>query len=107
MGRRNNDKSFLKRTTAESIDILLDQAGENLEKHPDRTKKYVRMVWDLVKKYKIRLSPEQKNKFCRKCLAFFELGKNSKVTFNSKNNSLCLICLDCNHKRIISKISKE
>ncbi|MFH2106229.1 MAG: hypothetical protein ABII22_03135 [Candidatus Micrarchaeota archaeon] len=96
---RTNDKSFLKRTTAESIDYLLEVAGKNFEKHPDRTKRYVRMAWDLVKKYKIRLSPEQKIKFCRKCLSFLALEKNAKITFDSKNNSLYVQCTNCNHRR--------
>lgn len=91
-------KAFIKNTTSDAIKILLEEANKNAEQHPTRTKRYIQMLWRFVKKYKIRLSKDQKKKFCRKCLTFFVIDKTVMVIFNSKNNKIYLKCKSCAYK---------
>ena len=94
-------KKFIKDTVRDAINILLLQAEQNIDSHPQRTKRYIEMLWALVKKYKVRLTKDQKKKFCRKCMAFFVPDKNAKVIFDAKSNSFYLICGSCGKNRRI------
>ena len=98
---KSSKKKFTNAVISEAINILLKQAEENFESHSDRAKRYVGMLWALVKRYKIRLTKEQKLKFCRKCLRLLHVNKNSKIIFNNKNNSFYIHCFNCNSKRRI------
>ena len=99
MVNKQQKKSLVKKTVGESIIILFQQADENVEKHPDRTKRYIQMIWDLVKKHKLRLTKEQKKKFCRKCLTFFIPDKTVIVIFNKANSSFYFKCKECGYTR--------
>ena len=94
-------KRLIKNTTKDAIAILLAQAEENTASHPDRTKRYIEMLWALVKKYKIRLTKDQKKKFCRKCLSFLIVNGNAKAIFDAKHNSFYLKCGKCGNTRRI------
>lgn len=90
-------KKFIKSTAKDAINTLLQEAEKNSGTHPARTKRYIEMLWALVKKYKVRLTKEQKKKFCRKCLAFFMVDKTVKIIFDSKHGAFYLQCTNCGH----------
>ncbi len=94
-------KRMIKDTSKDAIAILLAQAEENAVSHPARTKRYIEMLWALLKKYKIRLTKDQKKKFCRKCLTFFVIDENAKAIFDAKHSSFYLKCGKCGNKRRI------
>ncbi len=94
-------KKLVRQTVTDSIRILFEEAEKNSIRHSDRTKRYMRMIWNLVKKHNIRLTKEQKKRFCRKCSAFFILDKNAIVIFNTRNNGLYLSCNSCGYQRRI------
>ena len=94
-------KRLIKDTVKDAINILLAQAEQNAVIHPARAKRYVEMLWALVKKYKIRLTKDQKKKFCRKCLAFLIVDKNAKAIFDAKHNAFYLECGKCGYERRI------
>ena len=100
MANKNQKNKETKVSIQESIVLLFKYAQESSLTNPSRTKRYVKMVWELVKKYKIRLTKEQKTKFCRKCLAFFVPNKNVVVVFDSKHNLFSSICGNCGYKRV-------
>ncbi len=99
MVNKQQKRLLVKKTVRESITILFQQADENVENHPDRTKRYIQMIWDLVKKHKLRLTKEQKRKFCRKCLTFFIPDKTVIVIFNKLNSFFYLKCKKCGYTR--------
>ncbi len=68
-------KKFVRLTATDSITILFEHAEKNSVLHPARTKRYMDMIWNLVKKHKIHLTKDQKKLFCRKCLSFFIIDK--------------------------------
>jgi len=57
------------------------------------------MVMALVKKHKVRLTKEQKTRFCRKCFVWWEPGSTVKLAFDSRNNLIRAECLKCGHAR--------
>lgn len=92
-------KKFIKSTARDAMGILLGEAEKNARTYPARTKRYTRMLWALLKKYKVRLTKEQKKKFCRKCLAFFIIDRTVKAIFDSRHNTFYLQCMNCGYKR--------
>ena len=100
---KSQKKKFIKSVVAESISLLLKEAENNYLKHPGRSNSYIKMLWNLVKKYKIKLTDDQKLSFCKKCLAYWMHNETVKVAFNSKLNAFCFICSKCGYKKIIRK----
>ena len=78
---------------AEDIELLIKEA----EKDPQRAKTYLKMAWDLVKKNKVRLTKEQKKKFCKKC---FTLWIPGEVKIRKKGNLTEYSC-KCGFKKKI------
>ncbi len=99
MKKKKPAKNHLRRTVADAINVLLQKADAYSTSHPERTKRYVQMAWGLVKKYKIRLTKEQKGRFCRKCGTFFIVGKTAQASFNARTNAFYINCAACGHMR--------
>jgi RNase P subunit RPR2 len=66
----------------------------------ERSRRYVRMVLDLLKKHKARLPKELKNSFCRKCCRLWIPGETATVYYDKKNACLRVRCACGNTKRI-------
>lgn len=95
---RNVKDRIIKSTVGQAIDHLIKQAEKEYGKRPNLSKRYAKMAWELVKKNKVRLTPEQKHKFCRKCHELWIPGKTITVIFNPKNNLFVLTC-KCGYAR--------
>ena len=100
---KTHKKKFIKSVAAESINILLKEAENNYIENPKRTDNYIKMIWDVVKKYKIKLTEEQKTKFCRKCQVYWVPTKTLNIAFNTRLNVFEFICKKCGYKKIINK----
>lgn len=101
--RNKNDKrKFIKTVVSQSLSHLLREAETTFDTHPLRSKRYIEMAWDLVKRNKLKLSTDQKSKFCRKCLIFWKIGSSLRIFFDRKKNVFFYICNSCNYKRRIS-----
>ncbi len=94
-----SQKKFIKSITADSISILLKEAEENFSKHPERALRYVKMVWALVKKHKVRLKHEQKIKFCKKCFILWIPHKTVTINFDKCHNMFEFVCISCDYKK--------
>ncbi len=89
----NVGKKIIKQSAKASVKKLLDEARKAYAKgQKERSKKYVKMAHDLIKKNKIKLPEELRNSYCRKCFSLWVPGKTIKVTFDSRHNCLRITC---------------
>ena len=89
----NRRKKVIKSSVRSSIKKLLEQArAAHKKKETERSKKYVKMAFDLLKKHKIKLPEEIKNSFCKKCYLIWIPGETITVTYDKENNCLRLRC---------------
>lgn len=84
-------KDARKRTARERIRELFEQA----ERRPEYARRYMQLVDRLKKRYRVRLTPEQRRRVCKKCLAFLRPGKN--CTVRTKDGRIVIKCLECGH----------
>lgn len=86
-------KKIIKSSVHESITRLIHEAGKAYKSgNHERSGRYVRMAFDLVRKHKIRLPKELKNSFCRKCATIWVPGDTAIIFFDKKNNCLRIKC---------------
>ena len=87
------DKMADKKNIAkERIDILLDLAEKEFPKHPERSKRYLQLVDKIRMKVNLRLTKEQKKRFCKKCHACWIKGKNLEIKKGKPDIYICKVC---------------
>ncbi len=92
-------KNIIKTSVRSSIERLLEQARKAyLAGNEERSRRYVRMAFDLLKKNKVKLPKEMRNSFCRKCMLIWIPGKTVTVSFDRKNACLRVRCR-CGHSK--------
>jgi ribonuclease P protein subunit RPR2 len=79
----------------ERIEILFNLAREELERNPERSRKYIQLARKIGMRYNVRLTKEQKRSFCKRCNQLLIPTKTSKVTINSKKKLVEIECLNC------------
>ena len=92
-------KKVIKETVHGRIDELLKQARYEFREHPERSERYLRLLWKLVQKYKVRLTREQKLSFCKRCFTLWIPGKTVEVSFDQRNSVLQYRCKKCGFTR--------
>ena len=118
-------KSLIKQSVRQSIALLLKEAERAHNKAgiqqpasgirhpaPGNTKlrtqdsrhetRYLQMVMDLVRKHKVRLTKEQKNLFCRKCLVWWVPGETVTLVYDQQHHLIRVKC-KCGYTRVLSK----
>ncbi len=80
----------------ERIEILLNLAEKEFKKHFERSKRYVELARKLGLRYNVRLTKDQKNKFCKKCFTLLKPGMTSKVRLDEKTKTIAIKCEKCN-----------
>ena len=92
-------KSIIKSSVRSSVEKLLEQSRKAyLAKKEARSKRYVAMAFDLLKKHKVKLPSELRNSFCRKCFAIWIPGQTVTVYYDKKNHCLRVRCR-CGHTK--------
>jgi len=72
---------------------LLDQAREaHRSGQFGRSRRYVKMAFELLKKHRIRLPKDLRNSFCRKCFTIWIPAKTVTVNYDKNNHCLRLRC---------------
>jgi ribonuclease P protein subunit RPR2 len=97
--KRGSKPGWIKELAKKRINRLLELAGENLKKHPERTRRYVELARKLSSKYNTSMSGEQKRQLCRKCDAFLVPGLNLSVRADAKIRAQVYTCLECGNAR--------
>jgi ribonuclease P protein subunit RPR2 len=89
----------------ERIYRLFELAEKEFEKHPERSKRYIEIAREIVKKSRARIPDELKTKFCKNCNTFLKEGKNSEI--QSQGNMKIIKCLECGFKRKTGRKNKK
>jgi ribonuclease P protein subunit RPR2 len=91
-------KHAWKKIASERIAILFRQAEDAAKSgNLERATRYLFLARKLAMKYNLRLSREQRRKFCHKCYTWLQPGKNLEVRINSKLKAVEYICKSCGH----------
>lgn len=77
----------------ESAVRLLRLARQRFRSDPDLSRRYVRLAWKLKTKFNLRLPPEFRMLFCRKCLTPWLPGATCRVRI--RGGRLTVTCLGC------------
>lgn len=81
-----------------NIDFFFKLLDERFS--PEQDSFYIREIQRLSQGFNIRLSREQKLKFCRKCLSYFDVT-NREIRFNPIFKTKEYICKNCSEVRRI------
>lgn len=91
-GPRDNKREIAKK----SIDKLFFILEEG--KLSDYNRKHVEEIKNIAKSFNIRLSREEKLKFCRNCNTYFKKG-DKEIRLNASNGCVEHICKNCGSVR--------
>ncbi len=93
-------KKLIKSSVRQSVAKLLDEAASAWDSgKPERAKRYAEMTMDLVRKHKVRLTDDQKRRFCRKCLTWWVPNETVKLIFDKRHNVIRMKCAKCGYTR--------
>lgn len=90
-------KKIIKGAVKERIACLLHEAHSSYSLHPERSRRYLELLWKLVTKYKVRLSKQQKLSFCKKCFTPWIPGRTATISFEPRNSIVQYSCRKCGH----------
>lgn len=79
----------------ERIDILFNLAEKELKKNPERSRRYVELARKMGMRCNIRLTKEQKRKFCKKCNQLLTTKKTAKIKVGPQEKFMEIKCLSC------------
>ena len=85
--RRNDRKSVM----LQRVEELLSLAER--EPRPELSERYVRLAWRIKTRHALRLPPELKRRFCRKCFSIMVPGRTCRVRI--REGVLTTTCLRC------------
>jgi ribonuclease P protein subunit RPR2 len=92
-------KKVIKGAVKERISRLLSEAHSAYPEHPERSERYLRLLWKLVQRYKVRLSKGQKLSFCKKCFTPWIPSRSAGVSFEPRNSVVQYECKKCGFRR--------
>ncbi|MBI5046121.1 hypothetical protein HZC07_00095 [Candidatus Micrarchaeota archaeon] len=77
----------------ESVEKLVKYAHSNYASgKQERSKRYIKMALDLVKKNKVKVPKEVKNSFCKKCHIVWVPDETVTISYDRKNSCLRVKC---------------
>lgn len=90
---KNKDKKLLQTNLAkENIEHFFNLLKTRF--YPDFDSKYIKEIQNLSTSFNIRLSREQKLKFCKKCLTYLDVNSR-EIRFNPTFKTKEYICKNC------------
>lgn len=79
----------------ERIEILFSLAEKEFKKHPERSRRYVELARKIGLRYNVRLSKDEKRKFCKNCNTLLKPGISSKVRLDKSTRNINVLCMNC------------
>jgi len=81
----------------ERIQRLFSLAEKEFSKNPGRSHSYVILARKIAMRYNIRLPPELRRSYCKKCYKYLKPSINSRVRASPKQKAVIITCLECGH----------
>lgn len=94
MRRKSKKPEWQLKIAEERIEILFGLAREELEKHPERSRRYVESARKIGTRYNIRFPKELKRSFCKKCNTLLTTKTSEEIESHLPNLRL-IKCLNC------------
>jgi ribonuclease P protein subunit RPR2 len=79
----------------ERMDILFNLAEKELKKNPERSRRYVELARKIGMRCNVRLTREQKRKFCKKCNQLLISKKSCEIKVDPQKKFMEIKCLNC------------
>jgi len=90
------EKRRLIATIAEQrIEILFSLAWDIFPKDPELARRYVKLIKELGRHYRIKIPKEIKHSICKKCNGLLVPGRNVLVRLASSKGFVVYKCLNC------------
>jgi ribonuclease P protein subunit RPR2 len=83
----------LRKIAKERIEILFKEAKEAFKDDPKLANRYVSLARKISMKYKVRIRPELKRRFCRHCYCYLVPSKNCRIRL--QKSKVVYYCLNC------------
>jgi ribonuclease P protein subunit RPR2 len=80
-------------TAKQRIKQLFEQAEEMFSKDTKLSDRYVYLARKIAMKYKVKLTSDQRRKFCKHCYSFLMPGRNCRVRLTGK--TVTYSCKNC------------
>ena len=75
------------------IQELIEKAGDIFNKDKARANRYVELARKISMKFKIKIKPSLKRRFCKHCYNYLMPGENCRI--RTKEGKVIYYCRDC------------
>ena len=82
-----------KQIARERIEILFSEAEKAFKSNPKRAAEHIKAAHKIAMRYRVRMGPQFKRKFCKKCFTYLKPGETSAVRLN--DGVLITTCKNC------------
>jgi len=82
-----------KQIAKERIKVLFQQAKKVFKKDQKLADRYVKLARELAMKFKVRIPPELKRKFCKHCYSYIMPSVNARI--RTRQGKVVYYCLNC------------
>ena len=93
--RKSQKPDWQTKIAKERIEILFSLAEKEFKRYPERSKRYVELARKIGLRYNVRLSKDDKRKFCKICNTLLKPGVSSKVRLDKSTKTINVQCLNC------------
>jgi len=90
---KKRDKAQEKQIAKQRIKDLFEQADLRWKEDLKLANRYVQLARKIAMKFKVRIPPELKRRFCKHCYAFFIPGETCRV--RTREGTVVYTCLNC------------
>ncbi|MBI4019013.1 MAG: ribonuclease P [Candidatus Aenigmarchaeota archaeon] len=97
---RSGKPEFQIKIAKERMEILIDEAAKRAASDPALAKRYIRLLKRIGMRYNVRIPPLVKNRFCKYCSSYLNIGKNSFVRV--KKGVAVVTCNECKKSFIMA-----
>jgi len=88
-------KHLIAAIAEQRVEILFDLAKDVFSNDPELAKRYVKLIGEIGRHYKIRLPKEVKRGICKKCSNLLVPGMNASIRLASSKGFAVYKCLNC------------
>lgn len=92
---RKKAKDSKKDIARERVSELFRMAGEEFNKNPERSHRYVELARKISMRHNVRIPKALKVNFCKYCYRYLKPGINSRKRVNPRQEAIITHCLEC------------